>query len=883
MKIKEYDNKFKKHFIFYKNIKKRRIILLAIIFFLFTLYSSAVFITGAVAHKKGFTKILKSAILSNYRVPLNYLKGLTARPVEKISIDIKFKDFQRLAYSRKIALNKGIFITNSDDYVPAKIHYKDQTIDVKLRLKGDWTDQLEGDKWSFRIKVRGDDTLLGMKVFSIQDPKTRNYVNEWLFHKALEREEIISLRYYFIDVIINGKHNGIYALEEHFEKRLVEHNQYREGPILKMNEDILWNDRLQYFPLNNPTNPTGLQSMYSSDIDVFKKNKTLADLTLFNQFIIGKDLLESFRNGELKTHQVFDVPNLAKYIAMTDLMGAQHALSWHNLRFYYNPVTSLLQPIGFDGDAGRSTTNLRGTQKQLVLNSEQSACSPDIFSIMFSDPVFFERYNQELERLSQKAYLDDLFIEVDADLKRKIHIINKDNPYYNFSKDVFYNNQNYIKKVLNPVKSLHAYFYQNTTNGSIVLEVGNIQSMPIEILNVCYKEFQIFEPKQNMNILQTKISSEPVQYEKIEFMLPEGFNWSDQCIADLRLNYKLLGTSRLRNETVFPWSHLSENFLTTDFIRQKPNIEKFDFLFVDDTSNRIVLKRGDWELNDNLIIPAGYMFVCGEGTKLDLKNNSTILSYSPLQFFGTEDNPIIISSSDSSGQGIAVLNTGEKSVLERVVFKNLSAPSQHGWQLTGAVTFYEADVSINNCIFSNNRRGDDFLNIIRSEFDINNTIFIDILSDAFDSDFSKGNISHSSFVNCGNDAIDISGTNLKIDNVFMDNIGDKGLSAGENSQIIADNVKISNSEIAVCSKDLSKIIISNVILKNNKIGFTAFQKKSEFGPGIIEGSGVEIKNVSIPYLIETHSNCKIDGKIKISNNDRIKDVLYGVKYGKSSK
>ena len=48
-----------------------------------------------------------------------------------------------------------------------------------------------------------------------------------------------------------------------------------------------------------------------------------------------------------------------------------------------------------------------------------------------------------------------------------------------------------------------------------------------------------------------------------------------------------------------------------------------------------------------------------------------------------------------------------------------------------------------------------------------------------------------SFFYVGNDAVDISGTRLKIDDVLMNNIGDKGLSAGENSQIIANNLKIS--------------------------------------------------------------------------------------------
>ena len=308
-----------------------------------------------------------------------------------------------------------------------------------------------------------------------------------------------------------------------------------------------------------------------------------------------------------------------------------------------------------------------------------------------------------------------------------------------------------------------------------------------------------------------------------------------------------------------------------------------NFIYIDKEHKLINFKPGIWKVTQNIHIPKGYKVFLNEDTKLNLINSASIISYSPLNFLGSDENPIVITSSDSTGQGIFVLNTKEKSVLDHVQFKNLSSPSKNGWELSGAVTFYEADVSIHNCIFSNNRRGDDFLNIVRSEFNINNTLFNDILSDAIDSDFCKGNISNSSFINCGNDAIDISGTNLKIKNIFMDNIGDKGLSAGENSQLIANNIKIANSEIAICSKDMSEIIVSDVSLENDKIGFTAFQKKSEFGPGNIEGSKVKMTNIPIPYLIEAQSSCTIDGEIKESINDKVKDVLYGTTYGKSSK
>ena len=804
-------------------------------------------IISTVGLDPGDTQFILSGFLhENYKIPLKYVMGLKSNP-ERITIDIKNNDFQKLAYKREIALANGLLWSSDGDYVPAKIHYKDQTVDVKLRLKGRWPCHFDGDKWSLRIKVKGDDTLFGMQVFSINVPKTRNYINEWLLHKTLERDGLIALRDDFIDVTINGKHLGIFELEEHFDKRLIEHNKCREGPIIRFN---------------------------GGGIDAYQTNKIMGNPNQYEQYIKARDLFESFESGSLETSEVFDIDKFAKFIAISDMMGAQHGFYLCNMRFYYNPITSKIEPIGYDGDTGTKISGLLCEHdKDEVLD-----CPNLLLENFLKDPIFFEKYVQELERVSQKSYLDGLFRESNEDLQRNLDIIYRDYPYYHFSKDVFYDNQNFINKMLNPTTGLKAYFnHLNTTNGTIILEVGNIQQMPIEILNVSYKESQTFEPKEEMYILHAKLSSEPVQHEKIEFMLPESFNWSDDCIADLRLNYKLLGTSRLRNGTLFPWSHLSEGFLATDFIRQKPNIEKFNFLFVDNASERILVKYGDWELTDSLIIPAGYTVVCVEGTRLDLNNNATVLSYSPLQFFGTEDNPIIISSSDSTGQGIAVLNADEKSVLENVVFKNLSAPSQLGWQLTGVVTFYESPVKIDGCQFSDNKVGDDMINIIRSEFKIKNSLFKHSLSDAIDVDFGKGSISQTSFVDCGNDGMDFSGSVVEVTECFVNGADDKGVSVGENSRVNINKMELKNCYIAAASKDMSQVTITNVKLSTCEVGFTAYQKKSEFGPSAMAVASVDMVNVITPYLIEEGSTLLVDNQKIDTTQKNVWAILYGKK------
>ena len=60
-----------------------------------------------------------------------------------------------------------------------------------------------------------------------------------------------------------------------------------------------------------------------------------------------------------------------------------------------------------------------------------------------------------------------------------------------------------------------------------------------------------------------------------------------------------------------------------------------------------------------------------------------------------------------------------------------------------------------------------------------------------------------------NDAIDFSESNANISNIFG-NIGDKAISAGENSKIEIDNLKISDSYLGITSKDGSDVNAENI-------------------------------------------------------------------------
>jgi hypothetical protein len=229
------------------------------------------------------------------------------------------------------------------------------------------------------------------------------------------------------------------------------------------------------------------------------------------------------------------------------------------------------------------------------------------------------------------------------------------------------------------------------------------------------------------------------------------------------------------------------------------------------------------------------------------------------------------------------MNAGKQSLLYHTSFDNLAPPANDGWTVPGSVTYYESPVNISNCTFSSNRVGDDFLNIVRANFQIDRALFKDIRADAFDCDFCNGKLTNSSFINIGNDAVDISGTEMTLNNIIIDKVGDKGLSAGENSHMIAKDIQISHAEIAITSKDKSILDLENGEILNSRIGVTAFQKKAEFGPGIIIINGLILKGAEIPYLIEQNSSLTVDKVVIPPSRKNVKEILYGAEFGKASK
>ena len=819
---------------------------------------------GAYLNRIGESSQYKHALLRTSEFDFSFVKNYTKgkfSTLDKMDLDIKFKHIMRLQYLREQAvMNDGKYIDDKlkEEEFPAKLTYDGKKYNIKISLTGKMVNPhlQHPNHWSFQVKVKGGETIDGMKRFGMLVPKSRGHLTDWLGLQIMKERGLITLRSDFKELSVNGKSVGVYYMEERFDKHLLENNHLKEGIIFKIEEDL----------------------------NIYQEEKLMLEPDTRSQVILLRQMWQNVSIGKMPPSQFFDIGKMATLYAITDLMNSRHPLLRDNMRFYFNPVTGLVEPIA------REFENLKDSEfSDMALFLEKPKVgswhfwvkNDKILQKIFDNLEFEKQYISEVEMISQEGFLDNFFQKNEDQLEELMSGIYKEWTFYELPKFTLYENQDYLRAALHSgVTGLSADFVTKE-NDQIKIEIANQQFLPLEISNVSYRDSIFFYPKESI-VLNGKKEDKNERRTIFEFKIPENITWADSLLPELKINYNYLGLEKgLKRALVFPSAKNRSNSTFTNPIVRTANFDSFDFL--QKKENTIIIPEGTWTLSTDLIIPANKHFEIHAGAQIDLINQAKIISYSPIFSNGTPRNSIVINSSDATSEGIIIMRAKERSQLSHTLFNQLSRPEETGWRLSAAVTFYESPVDISDCIFSNNKIGDDFLNIVRSDFSIKRSQFENILSDAFDCDFCTGKISETDFTNIGNDGIDVSGTQLEVENVKMNGIGDKGLSAGENSKMIVRNVEIKNAEIAITSKDQSLLTITDSKISGSRIGMALFQKKPEFGPGFIKADRVEMGQSEIAYLIEANSELVFDGKIIESNNENVKKILYGAEYGKSSK
>ncbi len=780
--------------------------------------------------------------------PTPALEGLPT-----LYLEIAPDAWAKIVAKREEALARGILVVSKRDYVPATLRYGDAVLPAEVRLKGDWIDHLFYDKWSFRVRLTGEGSLDGMRLFSLQDPGRRSYLNEWLFLRNLRREDNLAVRYEFVNLVLNSEAKGIYAVEESFAKELLESQRRREGPIIRWDEDLVWTYRALY---DDQLIPRGVNDFHL--LDAFGASRWEEDSPLQEEARTAEGMLRAVAEGRRPASEVFDVEAMGRFLALSDLWCAPHGLIWHNLRFYYDPVSARLEPIAYDSDV-------------FDCQLDQAGLPQEHF---YGDPRLQQAYLREAWRISDPAYLDALERSEGTAYRQLREALLPE-----FGEEVLAppwpilrERQRLLREVLQPYRTVYAFTLDTASPASTTLSIGNLLAYPVEVVGVevngtLYPIERAWLPASlgtvafldGEHLILRALPDEATTLPLLDLHLPPDLLPAG---ATATLVTRLWGLEEVHHDPIvrdYPPPLLQGPRPTPPTVAEA--LAAHPFLEASEDRPLLTVKPGEWTVESDLVLPQGYALRLPAGTTLRFQRGAILLATGPIETQGTPDAPVRFLPQGEQWGGIIVLGAEAPSFWHETVVSATTGITREGWLVSGGVTFYRSPVRMSRCHFLHSR-AEDSLNVVRTTFELVEDEFGWTDSDALDVDFGQGTVERCSFHDVGGDGVDVSGTEVKVLSPWMARIADKAVSAGEVSRVEVEGGQVEEVSFGVVSKDLSEVHVADLTIRRPTLAaLAAYVKKPVYGPATLIAERLDLSQVAEERrtLVQAGCTLRLDG------------------------
>src|SRR3989344_3394814 len=677
------------------------------------------------------------------------------------------------------------------DYVPAKFTFEGRVYDVKVRFRGNGPPHWTFPKKSFRIRFSKDDLFFGKQDINLVIPLDRRYLAEEFNNYRAEKMGLVVPDSKFVAVEINGDKQALYWEVEHFTKEFVEShnlsgdaNLYGEGDTFQQH---LYTDENYW-------------QKYVSDPSKRENEHTQISLLI--------SLLNDAENETFykRIFDILDEENFYKWSIHNLLAGSWHQDYSHNARIYFDKSRGKFIFLPWDV----YIYDNEDTTSKLDYALEATA-NPLVDRLFSADSIMRKRnrvlweYVKDNDNLKQDLkHYDELFVSIQK-------VFYKDpirRHSYAFFEGEVNATRNDIEKNFNQIKYLfensEASFIleNNNENDLLQLEVATFKTFaPVYIEKVTIqfakdKELKVFDIYKDNQLLCSANTAE-IDEDKREVsvfcdkynLLPKIVKFNKDSERENHYSFNIFRAQKEKyNFIIMPKEKIKltdiENFavkVINSYTDKK--VKEIMGVFVDDTefanfadisytpqefvssnprfylnsAKEIVLPSGLYIFSENIVIPRNTKLIILPGAQINLTNDASFISYSPVSAIGTETNKIYIrGESDGLGENFGVLDNKGLSKFEYVEFSGGGESTVNGAFFSGMLAIHHADSILRYNKFEN-ATGDDALNIKYASSTVANNLFVANSADAIDYDFSDGVIEYNDFRENGNDAVDTSG------------------------------------------------------------------------------------------------------------------------------
>ncbi len=795
-------------------------------------------------------ELLLKILINSPSILLSNIKGYPDRPVlDRIDLDLKFLDYQKILQDKKEAISREILVSPSD--VKGRIRYKGKNYKANIRLKGDLAQHWRSKyRMSLRISLKGKNTLLGYKKFSVHKPSARQHPYDQVFQSLIRRAGNLAPDHTYAKIFMNGASWGIMNIEEHMSKEMLEKQKRKEALILRFGNEERWAYRMGS---NNPYADYRLSDVVLNQ-NVYGGKKYLQQelYRKWMSYIAKQRLLQD-------DSSLYDIDSYSRALFLSIIWNSTHTLAPGNSRQYFNPYTLKLEPITTDQGA----FNDLSVEKRYSLTSD-----------IYKQIVITEKYKNYLYK--NFNVIADVISHIDEDL-------NYYQSYFPLDNVV---DSSVVKENLKLIRSNLDFYLlpqeddSNKSYDSTVIDMLPDESQADEFPVHIYARHFDNGVIDLYNLLpeKVKVSNLLLDNQAIDFKPIEISGYEPNAYTPISVDTEFKGIfdGRLSVETEYKGNlrvyHITPTHLTEGISNPILNETRTSYPFLkNEGNNNWLIKEGEWHLDEPLLIDGSLTIAAGAHIYFS-ENAYIIIKGGSLRAMGEVNNKIKFKPKERSWKGLYVLDSRNPSVLEHVVIKGASETEHDLLKLTSGVTFYKSDVVLSNVEILGSQ-AEDALNIVSSKFTIKNTTINESKSDGFDSDFSSGEILNSNFSNIKGDAVDFSGSQVQINNVKIENVHDKGVSVGESSEVYVSNSFIKNVGVGIASKDGSQTMATNVTINSYQLhAAMTYIKKDIFDSPILKLVNCTVEGKANDYISQNGTFMTVDNKEIASEKIDVKSL-----------
>lgn len=351
---------------------------------------------------------------------------------------------------------------------------------AEVRISGDWNDHIDREKLVSSLDVKLlQGNILGITKFKLFLPETRNQDNEIIVTTILDELGFLTPRTFYVDTTTRSYNGNLisykYIFQEKPAKEMIEFNGMREAPIYEANESFVWDEVLNKdFGNNGNKNLIIAKPLndYWGEKNTINLKILINGLEKFNKAIFNSYDSENQLAYEFigKSNNIF-----FKYDAANVALLAEHGMTNHNRRFYFNVIENQFYPIYYDGNSNiLELGHIRDRKDYLELDNLSKGAKLILSQEKINVNTFYDLLVSKGSSITKKEAEEILWKFYDNLLTIS--------SYSNQNK-VFYENFYEITENINYDKDFNFVFYSSDTK---VLEICNfnLQNCNLDTINL---------------------------------------------------------------------------------------------------------------------------------------------------------------------------------------------------------------------------------------------------------------------------------------------------------------------------------------------------------------------------------------------------------------